>query len=140
MLLSSNPALRARQPRSAGVDVVLSTHALDRYREHSGRELSVDAARRQLAGMWEHVEITASRPTWLYDFGTHNELYAVIADVVFPLRQLEDEPNTWLACTTIFKGAARRGRTRQLNSATKSKRRKPRSPRHRHHGDLPWAA
>lgn len=140
MLLSSNPKVRATQPRSGGVDVVLSTHALMRFCTRSGRELSAASGRAQLAGMWEHVEIVASPPEWVREHRDGNPFYAVIADVVFPLRPIEDEPNTWIACTAIFKGVRpQRSRGKRRKQPTE-KRRKRREPRPRIEEPVKWAA
>lgn len=141
MLLNRNPRVRATEERGDGVNVVLSKHALDRFRDRGGRGLSRSTAEQQLSGMWELVEFVVSPPDWVHEtWRDPNPLFAVIADMVLPLRELEDEPGTYIAATTLFRGNQFIHKTKKSKPAAGARKRRGGRPRIEDEEFRSWAA
>jgi hypothetical protein len=95
--------------------VTLSTHAVGRFAERCSRDIEYHDRVRELRHLWEHAVIVEDRPTWIGRLvGPASDeaaaespaLYALIADIVFPLI-LNDDDRGWVATTCLMKLGAR---------------------------------
>lgn len=86
------------------IAVVVSTHARDRYAERTGRMLTGRTLTNELQGVWKHAVVSIEPPKWLArtpSAGESAQIYASIADMVFPLVPYEGEANCFVATTVL---------------------------------------
>jgi hypothetical protein len=87
-------------------EVVLTTHAVERYQECLCPTLGFPAARRELERLRESGQVVTKAPAWL-DEQVDLRGYFLEAgpDIVMPLAPHFDRPDRWVALTCIVKGA-----------------------------------
>lgn len=113
----------------------LTTHAIERYAEHTGRGLTFDQARDEIASIWPLVEISDVPPAWMRaNPKREGQLYARIADIAFPLAPDDVADRPLAICTTLVKLGERgvrrqRGIRPPAKPSVKETRRKFRGPR-----------
>lgn len=110
-----------------GIAVVVSSHARDRYAERTGRMLTGRILDDELRSVWEHAVVSIEPPNWLnraQAAGEPLQIYASIADMVFPLVSYEGQANCFVATTVLTPDGPPKYRGRPAKSTPRFSRRK----------------
>lgn len=108
--------------------VILSSHAIERFRERARPALDLADAEEELARLATVAELSADPPSWHAARTAHDsDAYLVIADVVLPLVQRSD--GEYVATTCLVRGS--------LSEASRVRRNRHRASRRTCVGRVP---
>ncbi len=108
------------QGEVTAIDVVLSRHAVERFRERVRPGLNLPAAREALERLVAMSPVVAERPAWLHEDGEASDAWLEVTDaIVLALRRCGA---SWHATTCLTRGGLDEGARQHRNRVGKARR------------------